>query len=62
LIGATGAVPGWSRIDDDPSRTDVDWPKPAASPSLSALNFFWSTVLIAKSTMNSTMSRVIMSA
>ena len=34
----------------------------AASPSLSALNFFWSTLLIANMTMKSTMRRVIMSA
>ncbi len=46
----------------EPSITEVDWPKPAARPSLRALNFFWSTWLIANITMNSTISSVIMSA
>ena len=37
-------------------------PKPADRPVLSAMNFLWSTWLIANMTMKSTMSSVIMSA
>ena len=44
-----------------PCRT-VGLPKEFARPSCSLSNFFWSTCPIANSTMNSTMSRVIMSA
>jgi hypothetical protein len=37
-------------------------PKPACRPALNTSNFFWFTSLSANMTMNSTMSRVIMSA
>jgi ABC-2 type transport system ATP-binding protein len=45
-----------------PPSNAVRAPKPAASPVFSAANLRWSTWLIANITMNSTISRVIMSA
>ena len=45
-----------------PLNGDAVAPKPAAIPSLSWSNLRWSTWLIANITMNSTISRVIMSA
>ena len=60
--GAIGAMPASASTDWSPWNGDGCWPKPAAMPSRSSLNFFWSTWLTANSTMNSTMRSVIMSA
>ena len=63
--GVTGAI-GW--VAPSGITASVPWngeafsPKPAAIPSLSCSKRFWSTWLIANITMNSTISRVIMSA
>lgn len=50
------------REGSPPSKAMEGLPKPTARPFLSSVNFFWSTWEIANSTMNRTMSRVIMSA
>jgi hypothetical protein len=65
VVRSTGAgtTPSTSRIALPPLSGIVEVePNPADRPSLSAANLRWSTWLIANSTMNSTMSRVIMSA
>jgi hypothetical protein len=60
LSGAT--APPTSISPSPPSTKLTGAPNPADRPVLSAANLRWSTALIANMTMNSTISRVIMSA
>jgi hypothetical protein len=60
--GDSGWAPASERTVWSPWNGDGSWPNPAAIPSRSSAKRFWSTWLIANSTMNSTISSVTMSA
>ena len=60
--GSSGWAPASASTVWSPWNGEGWWPKPAAMPSRSISNRFWSTWLTANSTMNSTISSVIMSA